>query len=135
MPAQRPTPPCPRARRVSSTSWSSPPGTAVFFSYVAALACPKARARLLVLRPWRAEDVKHTGALRSSPHGVRHIAGRAPEIALLDLDLFVALDADGRAFEQHAPLLLGMMMQGALRIRRDRHYREHRLLAGEDARR
>jgi hypothetical protein len=64
-----------------------------------------------------------------------HIAGRAPEITPLDADLLVALDAYRRAFEEHAPLLLGMMMQRPLRVRRERHHREHRLLAGEDARR
>lgn len=67
-------------------------------------------------------------------HGVRHITRRAPEVAFLHGNLLITLDADGGAVEQHAPLLLGMMVQRALRMRRQRHHRQHRLLAGEDAR-
>src|ERR1700754_4275570 len=100
---------------------------------VCGLCRAEARAGLLVLRPWRAEYIEHAAAFRPGAHGVRHIAGRAPEIALLHLDLLAALDTDRRTFQQHAPLLLGMMMQGALRMRLQNHHREHRLLAGKDA--
>src|SRR5258705_4769647 len=90
---------------------------------------------LFVFGPRRAEDVKHARPLRSSPHPLLHISRRAPEIALLDRNFLAALNPDGRAIEQHSPLFLGVMMQGALRVRRQRHHRQHRVLAGENSRR
>src|ERR1041385_6829560 len=45
--------------------------------------CPKSLPRLSVLRPRRAEDVEHARAVRARTHGVRHVAGCAPEVALL----------------------------------------------------
>src|SRR5207245_445899 len=94
-----------------------------FFVFVRRLVLSaEAGPGLFVLGPRRAEDVKHAGAVRSSPHGVRHIPRRTPEIAFLDRNLLISLNADGRTIEQHAPLLLGVMMQGALRVRRQRHH-------------
>jgi hypothetical protein len=48
---------------------------------------------------------------------VGRVAGGAPEVALLDGDLFAALDADGGALEEDAPLLLGVVVQLPLRVR------------------
>jgi hypothetical protein len=79
---------------------------------------PEPLPRLPVFRPRRAEDVEDLRALGAGAHGVGCVAGGAPEVALLDRDLFVALDADGGAVEEDAPLLLGVMVQLALRVRR-----------------
>ena len=101
----------------------------------ARLAAAEPPPRLLVFRPRRREDIEHAAALRPRAHGVRHVAGRAPEVALLDGDFLVALVADGGALQAHPPLLLGVMVHRAFRVRPDRHHRQHGLLAGEDARR
>src|SRR5437762_3570614 len=93
------------------------------------------RAGLFIFRPRRTEDVKHAGALRSSAHRVRNVARRPPEIALLHLDLFIALDPDGGAFQQNAPLFLGVVMQGSRGVRRQGHHRQHGVLTGKDPRR
>src|SRR5262245_43599086 len=90
---------------------------------------PKSGPWLLVLRSRRAEDIEHACSLRAGAHGVGHISRRAPEIALLHWNFLAALDPDARAFEQHPPLLLGMMMQRSLAVRPKRYHRQHGLLA------
>src|SRR4051812_18729947 len=85
-----------------------------------------------VLRPRRREDVEHPCTLGPGPHRVRHAARGAPEVALLHRDLLAALDADGAALEQHAPLLLGVAVQRTGAVRRDGDDREHGALARED---
>src|SRR5258705_12388320 len=54
---------------------------------------------LFVLGPRRAEDVKHAGAVRSSPHGMRQISRRTPEIALHDRDFLIPLNPGGPSMQ------------------------------------
>src|SRR4051812_15443144 len=103
-------------------------------AFFADLLIAKTRSGLPVLRPRRTEDIEHARALRPGAHGVRHISRRAPEITLFHLNLLAALKPDRRALKQYTPLLLGMMMQGPFRVWRQRYHRQHRLLAGKNAR-
>ncbi len=76
----------------------------------------KTRAGLPVLRSWRAKHVEHAGTFRTGAHGVRDVARGAPKIALLYGYLLTILNAYSRAFQKHAPLLFGVMVQHALGV-------------------
>src|SRR5437016_5290811 len=95
----------------------------------------KARAPLPVLRSWRAKHVEHAGTFRTGAHSVGDVARGTPKIALLYGYLLTILNAHSRAFQKHAPLFFGVMVQDALCVQRQSHDREHRLLAGKDPRR
>src|SRR5262245_44205686 len=68
------------------------------FRWSAALGRPQAGARLSVFRPRWTEDVKYACTIGTCAHGMRHVARRSPEIALIHRDL-------------------GMMVQRAFRMR------------------
>src|SRR5262249_36759801 len=101
----------------------------------ASLRACKARPRPSVLRPGRAKHVEHAGTFGTSTHRVGDVARCAPKVALLYRYFLAVLKAHSRAFQKHSPLLLRVMVQDALCVRRQSHDREHRLLARKDPRR
>src|SRR5262249_36848993 len=76
----------------------------------------KARARLPVLRSWRAKQVEHAGSFRTGAQSVDDVARGTPKIAFLYWYLLTILNAHSRAFQKHAPLLFGVMMRDALGV-------------------
>jgi hypothetical protein len=77
----------------------------------------KSRARLPVLRSWMAKRVEHAGTFRTGAHRVGDVARGAPKITFLYGYFLVTLNAHSRAFQKHAPLLFGVMVQGAFGVR------------------
>jgi len=96
-------------------------------------ALAEATASLAVLLAGWAEDVQNQGAGRSGTEAVRHAAWGAPEIALIDGNLVIVLDADTISLQQHAPLLLIVAVHAALGAWFHAHHGEHGLIPNEDS--
>src|SRR5438045_3018515 len=86
-----------------------------------------------VVFPHRTEDIDGPHRLIQGNHLVSNVAGNAIEIAGLKCLLFRADEENGPAFEQHADLLVRMLMLLDHGARSDVHDRHHHLFHGAGA--